>query len=403
MSSIPYLPPANAAQTAYISSLIHVTPRMVAYDNAQVALSISSVLVDLIVLMLILNMRIASRFGIFVDDRLKGVFWPGAWMWMLLHCVTFLALLPISFWSGFELPHRYGLSTESLQLWLADFVKSWLVDLAYGAVIAGAALVLIRRYHRSWSLLMPAIMIPVVAAGIFAEPLVIDPLFNKFTPMPVSNPLYAPLHQLARKAGVRKVGIYVVDKGRQTKETNAYVTGMGSSSRIVIWDTLIAETTPKQVVAVTAHEMGHYVERHVVIGFAASVAGLFVLFPLLRRLTEAMLGRWGVRWGIESISETSALAALLLAFNLIGCLAMPLASCASRYIEHRADAFGLSLIRDRVTFASALVALSSDNLSNPYPSAWVALLMDHPPLGERIDFALHGQPRDIWPPLCRHL
>jgi Zn-dependent protease with chaperone function len=137
----------------------------------------------------------------------------------------------------------------------------------------------------------------------------------------------------------------------------------------------------------------------VVIGFVLTVIALFFVFPLVGYVARVMLRWWGRKWGVRTLDQTASLAVLVLALNLTACVAMPLIAASSRYIEHRADAFGLSLTGDRVTFASAFVALSGDDLSNPYPPRWQAWLMDHPPLGDRIDFALTGQPRSVWPPL----
>jgi len=393
-----YLPPASQAQIDAVHAMVHVTPSMVRYDNAQIAASLCFPFIELAVLVVISQSGLAGRFGIALLNRVgQRLFIAGILFWIALHVVTTVVAFPLHYYSGFVLPHRFGLSTEHLDSWLADYAKGWAIDTVIGALIASSVLLLIRRAPSRWPFVAAALLIPVVAAGIFAEPLIVDPLFNKFTPMAHSDPLYPRIESLARKAGIGDAVVFVVDKSKQTNETNAYVTGIGSTKRIVIWDTLIKRMTPKQVTAVVGHEMGHYAEHHIVFGFIATVAALFLVLPLTRAFAMGLFTRWGKRWRIDSLHEPGALAVILLVFNVIMLVAMPIASTASRYIEHRADAFGIAVTGDRITFATALIALSSQNLSNPYPPRWVALLMDHPPLGERIDFALTGQPRDLRP------
>lgn len=393
------MPPASPAQIAAVHRLIHITPATLAFDKAQLAIGIAYPLIDLGLLALMLGLGWAGRFGAVASRLGKRLFWAAALFWILLHVIMGAVLFPLVYYSSFVLEHRYGLSAQPFAGWLADWAKGWAIDTLVGAVIAAGCLLIVRRSPKYWALIFAAVMVPVIAFAVFIEPLAIDPLFNKFTIMPASDPLRAPLERLARRAGVPNAQIYIVDKSKQTNETNAYVTGLGPSARIVIWDTLIKKMPADQVEAVASHEMGHYVEHHVIIGFVVASVGLFILFPLIRLFALGLLSRWGARWRIGSLSDPAALAVLLLTFNIAMLVVALPAAAVSRYIEHRADSFGLALSGDRVTFAKACVALGADNLENPYPPRWVALLGDHPPLGERIDFALTGQPRDVWPPL----
>jgi Zn-dependent protease with chaperone function len=151
---------------------------------------------------------------------------------------------------------------------------------------------------------------------------------------------------------------------------------------------------PDEVEAVVSHEMGHYVEHHVLIGCALGVLGLFIALPILNWISRRLIARFGNRWGIADLSEPSALVVLLLSFSLLGFLVSPVECGVSRVIEHRADAFGLGLCRNRIAMARAFVDLAQQDLEDPYPPAWVKFwLADHPPLGERIRYVLYGRPR----------
>ena len=224
--------------------------------------------------------------------------------------------------------------------------------------------------------------------GIFLAPLVVDPLFNKFTPMPPS-PLRTQIQALAAKAGIPDAPIYVVDKSKQTETTNAYVTGIGASARIVIWDTTLKRMPPDQVVAVVGHEMGHYVLKHLYLGFAEAVLGLLVALPLVQVLVQRLIARCGPRWRLRGLTDPAAVPAFLLVLGVLTFLAEPITSACSRQIEHAADAYGIAITQDRVAAARAFVSLSEQNLSDPDPPALIRFwLFSHPPLRERLEFAL---------------
>ena len=213
-------------------------------------------------------------------------------------------------------------------------------------------------------------------------------MFNKFTPLP-PGPLKTRIEALAAKAGIPNAPVYVVDKSKQTHSTNAYVTGIGSSARIVLWDTTIQRMPEDQIVAVVAHEMGHYVLKHLYWGFALSVGGLLVGLPLAQKFVEAMLARYGPLWGVTSLSDYAATPALLLTVSLAGFFLAPLTNGVSRVIEHQADAYGLEVNGNGPAMARAFVSLSEQNLSDPDPPAFIKFwLFTHPPLRERIEFAL---------------
>jgi len=247
---------------------------------------------------------------------------------------------------------------------------------------------LIQRSPRRWSLWFWGALIPLIAFGIFVSPLVVDPLFNKFTSM-TPGPLKTQIEALAAKAGIPDAPVYVVDKSKQTHSTNAYVTGIGSSARIVLWDTTLQRMPQDQIVAIVGHEMGHYVLKHLYWGFALSVGGLLVLLPLAQKFAEGLLLRFGPRWGVGGLTDYAATPALLLTAALFGFLLAPITNGVSRTIEHQADAYGLAVTGNRPAMARAFVSLSEQNLSDPNPPSFITFwLMSHPPLQERIDFAL---------------
>ncbi len=323
--------------------------------------------------------------------------WVQPWRFSLLRLAGYYAALtavlllvkaPLTWYSGYFLSHAYGLSSQSFGAWLGDLFKGVGVDLLTTIPILWGLYWLIQHSPRRWALWAWAALIPVIAFGIFAAPILVDPLFNKFTPLPPGR-LHDQIEALAAKAGIPDAPILVADKSRQTHETNAYVTGIGSSARIVIWDTTLQRMPEDQIVAIVGHEMGHYVLKHIYWGFALSVGGLLVLLPLARLCYEALLRRFGSSWGISGPGDYAAVPALLLTVSLFSFFLAPVTNGVSREIEHQADAYGLSVTGNRPAMARAFVSLSEQNLSDPNPPAFIKFwLFTHPPLSERIDFAL---------------
>jgi len=317
----------------------------------------------------------------------------------LAYYVMFLGVLalanaPFTAYSGYYLPHAYGLSRQSVPSWLGDIAKSYGVDIVTSVPILWGMFWLIGRQPRRWPLFAWLALVPLIAAGIFVMPLIVDPLYNKFTPMPPS-PLRDRIHALAVKAGIPNAPILISDVSKQTEETNAYVTGIGSSARIVIWDTTLKRMNDREVAAIVAHEMGHYVEKHIYWGFALSVLALAAGLPLFKVVYERVLARKGHSWRLDGPADLAAIPAVYLIAGIAGFLAMPPQNAVSRYIEHRADAYGLRTGGDPRATAQAFVDLSEQNLSDPDPPAFINFWIGtHPTLKERIEFALAQETKD---------
>ncbi len=309
--------------------------------------------------------------------------------YLLLTLVLLLLHAPLTFYSGYWLPHAYGLSSEHFGGWLGDVLKGVGVGIATTVPVLWLLFRLIGRSPRRWAFWFWAALIPLIAFGIFAAPLIVDPLFNKFTPLPPS-PLRVQIETLAAKAGIPNAPIYVVDKSRQTHETNAYVTGIGSSARIVLWDTILPPRMPQdQILAIVGHEMGHYVLKHLYWGFLLTILSLLLALPLAQRFAEWLVRRFGQRWQIDGLTDYAATPALLLTVSLFSFLLAPITNGVSREVEHQADAYGLQVTGNGPAMARAFVTISEQNLSDPNPPPFIKFwLFTHPPLQERIDFAL---------------
>ena len=234
--------------------------------------------------------------------------------------------------------------------------------------------------------------LPLMFFAMFIEPNWIAPLYSHFGPMH-NKRLEADILKLAARSGHRRRASLRSGQGRDTRAVNAYVTGFADSKRIVLWDTLLAKLSERQVRVVMAHEMGHYVLNHVVIGLLAGFGGvLVVLFPGPPTWRTGS-SRLPNRCGFRQLGDIASLPLLILAAQAIVLLLMPLGLAFSRHLEHEADRFALELTHDNYAAATAFVCLQSENLSNPRPGPLYMLWRaSHPSLAERIEFANEYRP-----------
>jgi STE24 endopeptidase len=277
---------------------------------------------------------------------------------------------------------RYGISTQGWGAWAVDLAKGW----AVGAVIGGLALLgfyTVVRFAPRWWWAIGA----VGAAGLvvllsFVLPVIVEPVFNKFTPM-ADGPLRTELIALAQRDGVPVRDVLVADASRRTNAVNAYVSGFGPTRRIVVYDTMLAEATPDEVVSVVAHELGHAKDNDVLTGTAIGALGTAAAVVVLY-----LLGSWSSllhQAGVTSIGEPRAIGLLIAVSTLAGLIAGPAQAFVSRRIEARADQHALVLTADPETFEAMQRRLGSVNLSDPDPPAWEHVLFgSHPSTVERM-------------------
>lgn len=380
-------PPPPVAANVQIPMPV-VTPKMQRYSQTGYALYFVATVYELLALWGVLASGLSARLRDVAERAFRVKFFRLLTYYALLTLALAALQAPLTLFRGFWRPHAYGLSHQSFLSWLGDEGKSLGVDIVLNGLLLALLFWLIGRSPRRWALWLWGALIPLIAFGIFLAPLVLDPIFNKFTPMPPS-PLRTQIHNLAARAGIPDAPIFIVDKSRQTETTNAYVTGIGSSARIVLWDTTLKRMPPDQTLAVVGHEMGHYVLKHLYLGFAESVLGLLIALPLVQLFVRWLVQRFGPRWKIHGLTDIAAVPVFLLALALFGFVSAPVVNVLSRKIEHDADAYGIAVTQDRAVMARAFVSLAEQNLSDPNPPPFITFwLFSHPPLGERIEFAL---------------
>jgi STE24 endopeptidase len=272
-----------------------------------------------------------------------------------------------------------------------------------GSIVTWILYAIIRRSPRRWWFYFWLAVIPISAFLTFISPAVIEPMFNKYKPLEQTHPeLVTALEQVIHRTGltIPPDRMYEMIASAKVTGPNAYVTGFGATKRVVVWDTSIREMTTSQLMFVFGHELGHYVLNHIVKGFVFGVAVFFILFYLGYRVARWMVGRWGAQWGIRGLDDWASLPLLVLIISALAFLSSPGLNAYSRYLEHQADQFGLEVIHGLVPNSPEVAAqsfqiLGEQWLDYPYPSKFAVFWdWNHPPIGERVHYALSYRPWD---------
>ncbi|MEV6301040.1 M48 family metallopeptidase [Actinoplanes sp. NPDC051861] len=289
--------------------------------------------------------------------------------------------LPLAAWRH-TIVVRYGISTQSWGGWAIDLLKSYAVGAVLGAIVLAGFFTVTHFAPRWWWAIGAAGAAGLVVLLSFVLPVLVEPVFNRFTPMP-DGPLRTELLALAERDGVPVRDVLVADASRRTRAVNAYVSGLGPTRRIVVYDTMLTEATPDEVVSVTAHELGHARDNDVLTGTVLGALG-----AALAVIALYLLGSWTglLRLaGVDSIAEPRAIGLLLAVTTVAGLIAGPAQAFVSRRVEARADRHALDLTADPQTFEAMQRRLGSVNLADPDPPHWEhAMFASHPSTVQRM-------------------
>jgi Zn-dependent protease with chaperone function len=389
--SRPYqLPPQEAARAHTLGTI-------------RTTLHFSEEIWALAVLLLLLVTGFASSMAQRISNRRKDPWSQAAVFSALLLTILFLAAeLPPAV-AGNAVSLHYGISVENWGPWLIDEAKTLVVSVMLETPLLMLISALMRwpwsrRFYWAW---MALIMIPVLIVGTVLLPAVIEPIFHTFTPLSASHPaLVEQLEKVVARTGtsIPPERMFLMKASDKSNGLNAYVTGLGPSKRIVVWDTTADRMPADQILFTFAHESGHYVLNHIPKGLAVGSIGLFALFAATAWSANRLLQSRGRAWRITSLASLPGLAVLLLSFNLLLTLTEPIQNFASRYIEHEADVYGQEAIHGIVpdpqkTAVAAFNTLGAAYLDDPDPNPFIEFwTYDHPSIQTRATFAEHYDP-----------
>ena len=299
--------------------------------------------------------------------------------------IYYLVNLPLSYYEGFVLPHRYGISTQTLASWIGDQIKGGLLAGVLGGLLLEIIYTVLRAAPDTWWLWAAGILLLFSVLLANLAPVLFMPIFYKFVPL---GDEYADLAQklvrLADQAGAPVRGVYKFDLSRRTTAANAALTGLGNTRRIILGDTLLSEFTSDEIETVLAHELGHHVHKDIPVGIV-----LDSLFTLVGLYLANLILQLGVQvFGFRGPADIAALPIFALAIGAFGLVTMPLSNAFSRWRERRADEYALQATGKSQAFASAMTRLANQNLADADPEPWVEfLLYSHPALSKRIAMA----------------
>jgi STE24 endopeptidase len=294
-----------------------------------------------------------------------------------------LISVPLGFYADYMLPHRYGLSTQSLGGWVSDTIKELAISAVFGLGALEVLYWLLRTLPDWWWLVMAVIAWLFMVAMAQLAPVLLMPLFYKFRPLEDAE-LVARLTRLAEGAGAKVRGVYVMDMSSRTTAANAMLTGLGRTRRIILSDTLLSNYTHDEIETVLAHELAHHVHNDLPRGLAAEAAILLVSMA-----AAALLLDWGVpAFGFRGIDDIATLPLFMVAMAGVGIVAMPLGNFLTRQMERAADRYALQTTRKPQAFRSVMLKLAGQNLAEAEPPRWVRILFhSHPSIAERVALA----------------
>ncbi len=306
----------------------------------------------------------------------------GILFFLLISLAGTLLSTPFSLYSTFKIENKYGFNTTTKGLWIGDFIKSLIISTILMSLLLAAGLWLIQWSHDFWWLWVWGFFLVFSIFMMYISPYVIEPLFNKFTPIEEES-LEEGIRTVMSKAGIKVSRVFKMDASKRSKHTNAYFTGIGKVKRIVLYDTLIESMTREEILSVLAHEAGHWKKKHLlkhmIVFESISLVVIYVSFHILK--SDFLLDIFNI--------EQATLFAKLVVLGFIGGIVFfpftPLFNHFSRKNENEADRYSYEITGDRESMISALVKLSKDNLSNlsPHP-LYSKFHYSHPPVLERI-------------------
>ena len=369
--------------------------KAVAYSRASYTLYFVSVLFSVVALVILLRLGIAAKFRDWAES-VSDKRWLQALVFVPLLVLTLDVLaLPLRLY-GHVLSLRYEMSVQRWGSWFVDWSKEQLLMAGFALILALILTLVIRRSPRRWWLYFWLVSLPVLLFFVFISPWFIDPLFNKFEPLQAAHPdLVVAIEKLTSHAGVPVPPdrMYLMKASEKTNAIDAYVTGLGASKRVVVWDTTVQKATVDETLYIVGHELGHYVLGHVWKGFLFAAALLLIGFYALFRALHWTLGRWSGEWRIYGPEDWASFAVILLLLEIGLFLASPVVNGFSRMQEHAADVYGLEVIHGIVPDSSEVAAqsfqvLGEVDLADPNPPEFITFwLYSHPPLADRLVFA----------------
>jgi len=372
------IPPVFAGEIdeATLSKMVDYT-----YDNSRLATkeNLFEDIIELAMLFFLVPLMADWLVGLHIHIIPQALIFFG-----ILAAIGGIAGLPFSLYDTFVLEKKYGFSTITWKIWVADLIKSLIVSAILMGIMISAFMAFVSYLPKSWWFWAWAFFTLFEIGLLWLYPVLIAPLFNKYEPIK-DELLKEKITTLLDKVGLKAKGIYQVDAGKRSRHTNAYFTGIGKTKRIVLYDTLLASHSPEEIIAVLAHEIGHWKKKHILKQLIFMIGVSLVLLYLVYLIVGSP-----ILYSAFRIQYTPVYAGLFLVSLYLGALRFflsPIGAAVMRKYEREADKMAFELTGISQPMISALKRLAKDNLSNLHPHPlYVWFYYSHPPLIERIEY-----------------
>lgn len=332
---------------------------------------------------LILILGVSRGFEKWARGTAKNQFIQTAVYLFWLSLASFIAIFPLQFIS-YKISRTYNISTQNFSMWMKDELTDFWVNYLIMFIIVSVLYGLMKKFKNRWWLAAWALSVPFTIFMMFIQPVVIDPLYNDFYPLK-DKALEQKILTLADKAEIPADHVFEVDMSEKTNSLNAYVNGVGSNSRIVLWDTTLEQLTDKEILFVMAHEMAHYVEKHIYIGIAIYLVLSFFGLFLASKLMRGIVANYKDDIKVSSVSSLSSLPLFLLLTSMLMFAVSPFSNWISRYQETRADRYAIEMTEDKQAAITSFQKLSKVGLSQVNPPILVKIFRyGHPTMMERL-------------------
>ena len=332
---------------------------------------------------LVLLLGLSKAFKRWADKsaKYKAAHMPIYLIW--LSFFAFLATFPLSY-IGYSLSKTYNISTQTFASWMKDELIDFWINYAALLIIVPVLYWLIKKSSKRWWLYAWLLSIPFTLFMMFLQPVVIDPLYNDFYPLK-NKALETKILTMADKAHIPAEHVFEVNMAEKTNSLNAYVTGIGSNSRIVLWDTTLNRLSEDQILFIMAHEMAHYVKKHIYYGIAGylllSLFGLYLAY----RLLNWSISKWGIELKVGDAADIRSLPLILMILSILMFISSPISNLVARYEESSADRYAINMTKDPEAAITSFQELTRSGLSEVKPPFLVKIFRyTHPSMLERI-------------------
>ena len=360
------------------------SPEVKRYNRIQRWLSLSDTLIGFALLIVLLVTGWTGRLRDWSYLGARQHYFYAVFLYVLMFSIIAKVInSPLDFF-GFRLEHRYHLSNQKLRSWLWDECKGWLLSLVLGAIMVELVYAIIRLAPQRWWIIAWAVFVGLFLLMAQLAPVVLMPIFYKFEPL-ANDSLRERLTRLGERAGTRVRGVYEWKLSEKSNKANAALTGLGSTRRIILADTLLQNYSDDEIEAVLAHELGHHVHKHMLKGILTQVAVTFLGFWLINLVLRFVLAREWFPALDPRLYDFANLPLIVLVATVLGIVLMPALNAISRHHERQADRYAWENTPAIGPFITAMQKLAEQNLAEREPAKWIEFLFhSHPSIGKRV-------------------